>query len=300
MSAALDLLASAPCGYHPQQPPAAEPTALAALALIGAGRLDAAQKHLHWLAAAQTAGGDIAPFGQIPQSAWPTPIAIIAAVASDRKIQAESNTASGKQSDSPTFSVKQASTWLLSAAGLPVPKSPNYGHNTQLIGWPWVLGTHSWQEPTAWSVLALQSLGLGQHPRAQEGIRLLVDRLLATGGCNYGNTIILGQTLRPHVLPTGLALLALAGEQIADPRIEKSIQYLTDTLNADTTSVSLSYGLLGLTAHNRRPAESQRWLEAAYRRTEQRDPSPHALALLVLAGQGVKCPIIQFTKTPEG
>ena len=92
--------------------------------------------------------------------------------------------------------------------------------------WPWVLGTHSWIEPTAFNVLALKAAGRGEHPRTREAVRLLVDRLLPTGGCNYGNTTVLGQQLRPHLAPTGLVLLSLAGEQINDSRIAKSLAYL--------------------------------------------------------------------------
>jgi hypothetical protein len=104
----------------------------------------------------------------------------------------------------------------------------------------------------------------------------------------------LGQKLRPQVEPTGVTLLALAGEQINDPRIELSVQYLSETVSAETTPISLSYGLLGLTTHNRRPASADRWLETAYQRTMKRDAAPIALALLVLATQREDCPLIKY------
>jgi hypothetical protein len=285
IQSALDQLASTPCGYHWQEPSAAEPTALAALALLGAGRTDAAQVHLQWLASAQSTDGSISPFSELTQSSWPTPQAIFAA----------SLGANISPSISSGFDLPQATQWLLTAAGKPVENSPDFGHDGRLIGWPWVIGTHSWQEPTAWSVLALKAVGLSNHQRTREGVRLLVDRLLATGGCNYGNTVVLGQTLRPHVEPTGVALMALAGEKINDPRIELSLQYLVQNVSAETTPISLSYGLLGLTAHNRRPVASDQWLESAYRSTVQRDVSPLVLALLVLAAQGAECPLIGYT-----
>ena len=53
MSDALELLCHAPCGYRHGSTPAAEPTALAAIALLGAKRYDDAQPHLQWLAAHQ-------------------------------------------------------------------------------------------------------------------------------------------------------------------------------------------------------------------------------------------------------
>ena len=290
LPAALDRLSTSPCGYHADEPSAAEPTALAALALVGAGRSDAAQQHLKWLAAAQSSAGSIAPFAELTKSAWPTPLAILAAAIAGR-----SGATGTAPADHSGFNISAASQWLLSAAGNAVENSPDIGHNGQLIGWPWVLGTHSWQEPSAWSVLALKSLGQTNHPRTREGVRLLVDRLLSTGGCNFGNTTVLGQKLRPQVEPTGLALLALAGEPVSDPRIELSLQYLSSTVSNETTPISLSYGLIGLTAHHRRPAAADQWLETAYRKTINRDASPHALALLVLAAQATDCPLIKFT-----
>jgi hypothetical protein len=287
ISAALKRLETLPCGYHSDEPSAAEPTALAVLALVGAGQVEAARSHLEWLAAAQTTAGSIAPFAELADSAWPTPLAVFAtAIAARTKVL---------QNDSPGFNLSVATQWLLTEAGKPVDNSSEIGHNGQLIGWPWVLGTHSWQEPTAWSVLSLKALGLADHPRTREGVRVLVDRLLSTGGCNFGNTLVLGQKLRPQVEPTGVAMLALAGERIDDPRIELSLQYLADTVSAETTPISLSYGLLGLTAHNRRPAEAAHWLETAYRRTIERDVSPMVLALLALAAQGTDCPLIKHT-----
>jgi hypothetical protein len=285
---ALARLAEAPWGYHATEPSAAEPTALAALALMGAGRSDQAQPHLKWLAAAQTSAGSIAPFEELTQSAWPTSLAIVAVAIS---AHAEFKKVAG--SDRGSFDLSQAKQWLLTAAGTTMQNSPEIGHNGQLVGWPWVIGTHSWQEPTAWSVMALKALGMSDHPRAREGIKLLVDRLLATGGCNFGNTIVLGQTLRPQVEPTGVTLLALAGEKITDPRIEFSLQYLIKNVSVETTPISLSYGLLGLTAHDRRPSVADEWLEAAYRRASQRNAGPLVLALLVLAAQGKDCPLIK-------
>ncbi len=289
IAAALDYLAKAPWGYHAQEPSAAEPTALAALALMGAGRTDAAQTQLNWLADAQTSAGSMASFAELTQSAWPTPLAMLAAAVRARPEFSKKVAGSERGS----FDLSQAKQWLLTAAGSTMQNSPEMGHNGQLVGWPWVIGTHSWQEPTAWSVMALKATGMSDHPRAREGVRLLVDRLLPTGGCNFGNTVVLGQTLRPQVEPTGVALLALGGEKISDPRIELSLQYLLKTVSVETTPISLSYGLLGLTAHDLRPSAADDWLEAAYRRTLKRAAAPLVLALLVLAAQGKDCPLIK-------
>ncbi len=287
---ALDRLASSPSGYHDGSSPAAEPTALAALALVGAGRIDDACIKLRWLMSNQKADGLVAPLSQLESPGWPTPLAILASAA----VADANGSASSSGKNEPNFDHDKAQEWLLAAKGTTSKRLPDLGHDTTLVGWPWVLATHSWQEPTAWSVLALCAVGLNEHPRTREGVKLLVDRLLPTGGCNYGNTFVFGQKLRPHVEPTGITLVALRGENIDDPRLERSLKYLLGALSEETTPNSLAYGLLGLAAHARDPALADTWLESAYRSTIARDPSPLSLALLVLAAQGPDCALIRF------
>ena len=239
--------------------------------------------------ACKTADGLAPPFAELQKPGWPTALTILAVTAAARNLCEPS-------AISTRFDLDRATQWLIAAVGKPLERSPEYGHDGRLIGWPWVVGTHSWQEPTAWSVLALKAIGLADHPRTREGVTLLVDRLLDIGGCNYGNTVVLGQRLRPHIEPTGITLVALAGETIDDPRIERSCNYLESAITAETPPISLSYGLLGLTAQGRPPANLDERLETAYRNTVRRDPSPLALALLVLAAQESNCPLIEFTK----
>ena len=161
----------------------------------------------------QTSDGSVPPLPSLSSPGWPTPQAMLAWAAVS-KLAGESR----------DFNRDAAQKWLLSVAGLTGPRIPEIGHDTSLAGWPWVVGTHSWQEPTAWSVLALKAVGLNDHPRTREGVRMLVDRFLESGGCNYGNTAALGQVLRPHVEPTGLTLVALGGENIQDPRLGEVAQ----------------------------------------------------------------------------
>jgi hypothetical protein len=281
ISEALDRLAKR-ASYQSGGPIATEPSALAALALIGAGRNNDSQPHLRWLAQSQiAAGGSVPPYSGLARPGWPTPLAILAAAAA--------HTAGSD----PVLSIDQAKNWLLSTEGKTLKQTPEFGHDGMLVGWPWALETHSWQEPTAWSVLALKSLDLADHPRTREGVRLLIDRLLPNGGCNYGNTYVLGQRLRAHVEPSGLTLVALAGETADDPRIPATIGYVASALSDHTTPISLSYGLLGLTAHHRTPASADAWLEAAYTRAIKREPSALTIALLVLAAQGEDCLLIK-------
>jgi hypothetical protein len=238
--------------YHEDGPAASEPTALAALALCAHGKTAAAQRALAWLVRAQAFEGTLGVTLSDKTPCWPTALAVLA-------WQAASDAQSRSRYEG---CIDRATAWLLSARGETSDRSPLIGHDTTLVGWPWVLGTHSWLEPTAYAVLALRAAGHAEHPRTREAVRLLVDRLLPAGGCNYGNTIVMGQELLPHVQPTGLVMLALAGEQLDDARIERSLAYLEKALGSTTAVASLAFGLMALTAHNRRPANADQWLEA--------------------------------------
>lgn len=259
-----------PGGYCPGGEAASEPTALAGFALQRSGHPDQARRAADWLAEQQAANGAVGVTASQAIPCWPTSLAILLWQA---------------LADTVTFgdSLSRATQWSLDERGQAEPQQSFVGHDSTLIGWSWAANTHSWVEPTAMFVLALKSVGLSQHSRTRDAVRLLVDRLLPHGGCNYGNTIVLGQELLPHLQPTGIALMALADEQIADPRVERSLEYLERELSAETTTTSLSYGLLGLAAHNRAPVGRMSWLEAAYWRTITNGVCPYKLALIALA-----------------
>lgn len=291
----LDRLAvQIPCGYHPTGIASSEPTALAAMALLANSR--PATAALAWLATCQAADGSVAPTAN-RQSAdaaaaavgWPTGWAVLAALTEKRR-------QIGNGGNGPKFDVSRALNWILQTAGDSAAGSQEATSATGVVGWPWVTGTYSWVEPTAIHVVALKAAGYAEHPRTREAIAMLRDRLLQSGGCNYGNTVVLGQELRPHVQPTGLAMLALADET-DDPkrRIARSLDYLAKSLSIETTSASLAYGLIGLAAHGRFPADARKWLEAAYLRTVARDAAGYKLALLSLAAAGNECPLVALS-----
>jgi hypothetical protein len=270
-----------PCGYHSAGPAGAEPTALAAMALAVAPRRSTALAAVEWLASLQAADGSIGPTTEQATPGWPTSLAVLAAICAQHCFTARQ-----------PFDINRAVAWILQTRGEALPRTPELGHDSTLVGWPWIEDTHSWIEPTAMHVLALKAAGHYDHPRTREAVRLLVDRLLPDGGCNYGNTVVMGQVLRPHLQPTGLTMMALAGEADADVRIEKSLDYLIAELSPRTATASLSYGILGLAAHGRVPLQARTWLEIGYRRTIDRDPAPYRLALLALAALGRDCPLI--------
>lgn len=144
---------------------------------------------------------------------------------------------------------RRASDFLLSERGDHFPRSPEspLGMNTDLAGWPWISRTFSWAEPTALALLALEAEGLGDHPRAEEGRRLLLDRQIASGGWNYGNARVFGTDLRPTQESTGLVLAALAGRT---PRaeVELSLRYLADVGPGLRSPLALGWTLLAWSA----------------------------------------------------
>ncbi len=277
------LAASDLCNYHPGLPAATEPTALAAIALFAHGRDTQAARLADRLLEMQNRDGSVGVDRLDQTPGWATGWSVLAWRASQ---------------SSPVFRIEYvqgidlALQWILDTQGALVEQTDETGHDTTMLGWPWVDGTHSWLEPTAMNYLALRHTNRGGHPRAREAQRLLVNRLLQSGGCNYGNTVVFGQELRPHVQPTGLCLLALGGEQDTTGRIGRAIDYLHGELSDRTTTASMCYGLMGLAAHDALPAESDDWLQAAAGRSLARDASSYHLALLALAALGNDCPLL--------
>lgn len=289
----LDRLQQQPIGgYHEGKLAATEPTALVALALFAHGRLESAQKGADWLVGCQAMNGSVGVrFGEtLPR--WPTSLVVMAWAALDSQSRA-----SEQKYRAPILLAKN---WIFSFRGEAVKQDAEMGHNTSIVAWPWVEGTHSWIEPTALCTLALKVTGEGMHARTRDAVRCLIDRQLSTGGCNYGNTTVLGQELRPHLQPTGLAMLALTGETDVGGKISRSLRFLESSLNDDTTTASLSFGLMGLAAHGRTPSNASSLLEKSYERAVKREASPYQLALLSLAALGERSPIITMAQTASG
>ncbi len=185
--------------------------------------------------------------------------------------------------------VAKAVDWLLAMRGIKLRETDLLGHDTQLQGWPWVSNTHSWVEPTSHALLALRAAGNVHHARFHEGVSLLLDRVLPEGGWNYGNTKVLGQTLRPFPATTGVALAVLAGQPVARA-IEKSLAYLTEALATVRSPLSTAWGVIGLKAWKRQSGEADSWLNRAAEWASDDEPNGLHDALLLLAAADV-CPL---------
>jgi len=260
-------------GYQPRAVSSAEPTAFACLSLINL-KTPTVQwlPGLKWLASIQRSDGSVPVQANLATPGWPTPLAILAWIASE----SHTNHAYEK-------SIASATTWLLATKGktiFPIPKI--LSHDTTLQGWPWVAGTHSWVEPTAYAILALRAVGLRNHQRTREGIRLLYDRVLPDGGWNYGNKRVLKKTLEAISAPTAIALTALTGES-RNESIDHSISYISRKLTELNVPLSLAWIVIGLTAWKQRPRSADRRLMDCADRWSSQSSLPLEDALLLLA-----------------
>jgi hypothetical protein len=300
MSLWLDLLTQfrGPIGYLRGGIAHTEPTAVASLAMLAwepARYQERLLRNQAWLAERQLPDGSIAPNEELTEPGWGTSWALLERAARRACTNLNSKLMRGT-TDSDLSSVKtinspQALAWLLSISGVTMERSPSMGHDSTLLGWPWVNSTHTWLEPTCLAVMALKAHGYAAHPRYIEGIRVIQDRLLPRGGANYGNTFVLGQQLLPHLQPTGLALMALAGTTDESGLQARAREYLLRDLPFLPGAASLAFGILGLHAQGYELPEASRLLQDAAARVLRRDTSPYRLALLCWAAWAIEQPL---------
>lgn len=280
MSDVLAQLAALACpeggwGYAPGQPPHLEPTCLALLALADSPEHAPLVKQGEAFLATCAAGDGTYRLGRgRHEAAWPTALVLF------------TRAALGASADE----LRPTEQGLLALKGRSSHTEGEEEINDvdgSLVGWPWAEGNFSWVEPTAWACLALRRVGQGEHPRVAEGQKLLLDRVLETGGVNYGNRRIFGITLEPIPTPTSVALLALQGRD--DERIVKSVEYLLRHSQTETDVEHLGWAILALDAH-RQPSDAIRQLvqrirdaSAARLQTSYVSAAPLRLALLALS-----------------
>jgi hypothetical protein len=209
-----------------------EASAWAVLALKASGEnTDAMARACSQLASNQHPDGSVCAVAGCDEATWPTPLCILAW---------KSVSGYSQPADS-------AVDFLLSVKGRHTakPHDSPAGHDTSLVAWPWINGTHSWIEPTSLSIIALASVGYKEHPRTTEAVRMIKDRQLSGGGWNYGNTIVFGRELLPTPENTGQALCALNG-MAGRASVDKSLRYLEDCALKVRTPMALSWILEGL------------------------------------------------------
>ncbi len=264
-------------GYRAEGEPYVEPTALASLALLATAQespndpgIAAAQAAADWLAEIQQPDGALGLSESLAEPCWGTALGLLlwSALAAYEKPR------------------EKATRWLLDLKGETQPKTDEdvFEHDSSIVGWPWTRGTAAWVEPTAWAVLALRRQGLSDHVRVREGLRVIRDRAVPTGGWNVGNNVTFGNVLRSQPAPTGWALLALAPEDADRQVVNRGCAYLEKTLPTIRSPRSMACGLLGLAAWGKRPKAADSWLLACEPLGERCSKSPAELAYLLLAG----------------
>jgi hypothetical protein len=195
------------------------------------------------LAENQHSDGRISVIADNPESYWPTPLAVLA----------------WKKFSDFELETKSAIRFLLATTGKHwlVKDNAVVGHDTSIRGWPWIGNTHSWIDPTSLAILALKICGYSEHERVLEGVRMILDRQLFSGGWNVGATKIFGNELLPIPECTGHALSALAGLTELNC-VKLSINYLRCEIDHLRTPLSLSWAIFGLTSWSYRPPEIRR------------------------------------------
>ena len=88
---------------------------------------------------------------------------------------------------------------------------------------------------------------------------MILDRQLASGGWNYGNTRVFGAHLRPIPECTGHALSALAG-LVESNVIKFSLDYLHREAKRLRTPLALSWAIFGLACWSTGPSEAHPWI----------------------------------------
>jgi hypothetical protein len=250
--------------------PDATAWAVIALSAFQAG-LEQCDRGRAYLISQQAEDGHISISQDHAQASWPTPLALLAWSNSPHARQAQD----------------LAMQFLLGFSGLHFEQTGDsvMGHDTSIVGWPWIADTHSWVIPTSMAITALQNGGIRHHERISQGVLMLLDRQLPHGGWNSGNTLVFGKELLPLPECTGIALQALAGNTERHS-IQKSLDYLLEELPRLRTPISLGWTLLGLGAWGLKPTHTDELVTASLRLQERHGPySLPSLAVLLCAAQ---------------
>lgn len=245
--------------YTPGGASVVEPTAAVALAVgedpAGA---EAHRRAVDWLRQGQRLDGGWGLGHDDGESTWHTAWAVLALA----------RLAAGVAGDS----LDKAIRWLLSVETLQVADDEmqkefkrKSGIDITVQGWPWLPGEAAWTEPTALTMLALESTPAARSPaivaRLNEAVRCLEDRRCLNGGWNVGSPVMLGAYLPPRAHPTAWALLALSGFAPQAIRPE-DIAVLRSDMHRDGGVLALAWGLIALRALGQDDAEAQARLAA--------------------------------------
>ncbi len=283
-------------GYMPGERPAAEPVAIAALTACSYRWKVSARAAVGCLVSAQNRNGSVSVGLNDQGPFWTTSLACIAWRQFEK---CWSSDAGPEYRDA----YRKGIDYLTQCGGETIERPNHFGHDTSLVGWPWVLGTHSWLEPTCLALMAMRHCGFSQHPRAIEAAGLLVDRQLPLGGANFGNTTVLGKQTRAHVLPSAMSVVAFHQVRPIPQPISKTIEYLRDQLNRPLGSVSLAWLIHALVSGawdstGDLASEFQQPIKSAISLMAITGSSPHRQNLLLLAARTRESVLLDMPPVP--
>lgn len=222
-------------GYFPDAPAQVEPTCLALLALaVERERYTALiQRSVTSLCHWQDPDGAFRVRGGRKEAVWPTALALLVLEVFEVNVEAR----------------MRAVRWLLHTAGRKLDDPDAYRRDfdidPEIVGWPWTESTFSWTEPTCWACLALRRAGYQNHPRVQEGLRMLLDRTFDSGGINSGNRRVFDRPTEP--VPSVSALMLLTFGKLPDhPRLAATRRYLVDVARRDSDLEHLAWCRIAL------------------------------------------------------
>jgi hypothetical protein len=142
---------------------------------------------------------------------------------------------------------------LVETKGLSFGQNDVVRQDGSLQAWPWVDGTASWVEPTAWCLLLLKKLrsqapSVEADERIKVGEQFLFDRACHDGGWNYGNKEVYGAKLWPYVPTTALALLAMRDHR-NHPVVTRSLEQLQKDVASERSVVAVALTIICLRAY---------------------------------------------------
>lgn len=223
----------------------AEPTVYALLAQMAEQRdPQSFESGLRWLRGSQREDGGWPPRPSVEHSTWVTSLVLLLL-----------------EEDIGQAACAKGVRWLLGQAGresgflyrvrqeLLGNSSPDEEHRS---GWPWFPGAAAWVVPTCAGILALEKEQRRRpqkqlKERIEEARRFLLDRVCHDGGWNYGRAEVLGREADSYPETTGLALLALHGNQSS--RIVTALTAAEKWLGECRSVEAASWLRLGLAAH---------------------------------------------------
>ena len=228
-----------------------EATAYALMALSSGQETPDVRPHVQrgfsWLVNLQHSSGSWPLSAKITTATWATSLAIIALAGS-------------RQYRKP---VLRGAGWLLDKHGVkPAERHPfvrlltpkkTLTMQPDRQGWPWVLQTANWAEPTAYALIALKKLGplldnkLVRH-RVRQGEQFLYDRMCVGGGWNYGNSVALDEQLSPYPDTTAVCLVALQNRQTQHEN-QVSLQTLNKMIHQEQSGLALSWTIICLSLY---------------------------------------------------